>query len=66
MEVIKSGHSVYRLQYHIVWVCKYRGRVLNSGVCEYLKKVLGKLLRSMPGVEIETIDFDGDHLHMAG
>jgi len=26
--------------------------------------VLAKLLRRIPGVEIETIGFDGDHLHM--
>ena len=64
MEVIKSAHSVYRLQYHVVWVCKYRRRVLNPGICGYLRKVLAKLLKSIPGVRIETIGFDGDHLHM--
>lgn len=64
MEMVKAGHSVYRLQYHIVWVCKYRRRILNPGVCEYLKKVLAKLIRSMPGVTIETIGFDQDHVHM--
>ena len=64
MEIIKSSHSVYQLQYHVVWVCKYRRRILNPGVCGYLRKVLPKLLRSMPGVMIETIGFDEDHLHM--
>ena len=64
MEVVRAGHSVYRLQYHVVWVCKYRRRILNPGVCVYLRKVLSKLLRSMPGVMIETIGFDQDHLHM--
>ncbi len=64
MKVIKSAHSLYRLQYHVVWVCKYRRRILNPGVSGYLKKVLAKLLRSIPGVEIETIGFDGDHVHM--
>ena len=64
MEVTKSAHSVYRLQYHVVWVCKYRRRILNPGVSSYLKKVLAKLLRSIPGVLIETIGFDGDHVHM--
>lgn len=64
MEVVKTGHSVYRLQYHVVWVCKYRRRILNPGVCTYLRRVMPKLLRSMPGVEIETIGFDEDHLHM--
>ena len=64
MEVITTGHSAYRLQYHVVWVCKYRRRILNPGVCRYLHKVLLKLCRTMPGVTIETIGFDGDHVHM--
>jgi putative transposase len=64
MEVHRTAHSVYSLQYHVVWVCKYRRRILNPGVCVYLRKVLPKLLRRMPGVEIETIGFDQDHLHM--
>ena len=34
----KTAHSVYCLQYHVVWVCKYRRRILNPGVCsEYSK-----------------------------
>ena len=64
MEVRVSAHCAYRLQYHVVWVCKYRRRILKPGVHEYLNKVLIGLLRQMPGVEIETIGFDGDHLHM--
>ena len=64
MDVVKTGHSLYCLQYHVVWVCKYRRRILNPGVCTYLRKVLPKLLRSMPGVVLETIGFDQDHLHM--
>ena len=64
MEVRITAHSAYRLQYHIVWVCKYRRRILKPGVRTYLHKVLLGLQRSIPGVEIETIGFDGDHLHM--
>jgi len=64
MEVIQTAHSVYSLQYHVVWVSKYRRRILKPGVCAYLQKVLPKLLRSMPGVTIEVIGFDQDHLHM--
>ena len=64
MEVIKSAHSIYRLQYHVVWVCKYRRRILNPAVCGYLRKMMPTLLRSMPGVKVETIGFDKDHLHM--
>ncbi len=64
MEVRIAAHTAYRLQYHVVWVCKYRRRILKPGVRDYLHKVLLGLLRRMPGVEIETIGFDGDHLHM--
>ena len=64
MEAIKTSHSIYRLQYHVVWVCKYRRRLLNPVVCEYFRRILPKLLRSMPGVTVETIGFDLDHLHM--
>ena len=64
MEVQFSSHAVYRLQYHVVWVTKYRRRILKPFVTVYLEKVLPKLLRNMPGVTIETIGFDHDHLHM--
>ena len=64
MEFVRTGHSVYKLQYHVVWVCKYRRRILTPGVCEYFKKALPKLLIKCPGVKVETIGFDKDHLHM--
>ena len=64
MKFTVSGHGVYYLKYHIVWVTKYRRRILNPGVEGYLHKILLKLLQSMPGVKIETIGFDEDHLHM--
>ena len=55
---------MYCLQYHVVWVCKYRRRILKPGVCSYIRKTLPHLLRSMPGVKVETIGFDKDHIHM--
>ena len=64
MELIKTAHSAYHLQYHVVWVCKYRRRILNPGICGYIRKLMPKLLRSMPGVKLETIGLDEDHLHM--
>lgn len=59
-----SSQSVYYTKYHIVWVTQYRRKILNPGMCSYLRKVIPKLLRSLPGVENETIGFDEDHLHM--
>lgn len=64
METYVSGHGIYKLEYHVVWVCKYRRRILKPGVTAYVQKLLRGLLRSMPGVKLETIGFDNDHLHM--
>ena len=64
MEYIKTAHSVYYLQYHVVWVCKYRRRILNPVMCGYIRKLLPKLLRSMAGMELKSIGFDKDHVHM--
>ncbi|MBU4446342.1 transposase [bacterium] len=33
----KSAHSVYRTQYHIVWVTRYRRNILIKGVSQYIK-----------------------------
>ncbi|MEI8672167.1 transposase [Vibrio sp. SA48] len=57
-------YSIYYTKYHVFWVTKYRQKTLNPGMCSDLLKVMPKLLRSLPGVESETIGFDEDHFHM--
>ena len=64
MEVVLTGHWAYHLKYHIVWVTKYRRKILKPGVSEYIRKILPKLARSMAGVKVEQIGFDQDHLHL--
>ena len=51
------------LSYHVVLVTKYRRKILNSGIVEYLRCVLPQLVRSMPGVKLEQMGFDEDHMH---
>ena len=63
MENRLSGHSVYRTEYHIVWIPKYRRRILNSGVKEYLNKLWVKILKGIPGVEIVEQNIQVDHIH---
>ena len=64
METRFSGHGVYRTEYHIVWIPKYRRRILNPGVRGYLSKLFPKVLRQMPGCEILEYNIQIDHLHM--
>lgn len=60
----KSGHSVYKTQYHIVWVTKYRRKILNKGVQEYLRSKLLEVMKYYPDWEIKTIGMEEDHVHL--
>jgi len=64
MEARLSGHGVYRTQYHIVWIPKYRRKVLNPGLAAYLRKIWEKVLREMQGVETVELNILIDHLHV--
>ncbi len=63
METRFSGHGVYRTEYHIVWIPKYRRRILNPGIVSYIRKLFPGILREMPGVEIIEINMQIDHIH---
>ena len=64
MEVRLSGYGVYRTEYHLVWIPKYRCRILNPGVKGYLSKLFHKVLRTMPGCEMVEMNIQVDHIHM--
>ncbi|MFC1808026.1 IS200/IS605 family transposase [Candidatus Omnitrophota bacterium] len=64
MQARRSNHSVYRVQYHIVWVTKYRRKLFNPGLKDHLKRLLYKATRSMPGVEIQEVNVQREHIHM--
>lgn len=64
MEVRLSGHGAYKTEYHIVWIPKYRRRILNPGLAGYLKKVFPQILKTLPGVEIIEKNIQADHIHI--
>ena len=47
----------------MVWIPKYRRKILNPGLRGYLSKVFPKILREMPGVEIVEMSMQVDHIH---
>lgn len=59
----KSSHSVYELKYHIVWITKYRKRVLSGPVGVRLREMLRETCSSMD-VHIEKGHVSSDHVHM--
>ena len=66
MQTFVSGHSVYKTEYHIVWCTKYRRRILNPGLENYLRKLFPKIIKQFPGVIFNVVGFDSvkkDHVH---
>lgn len=64
MELKKSSHGVYKTEYHIAYITKYRRHILNPGLQAYLRKIFPKVIRAMPGVELVKLGMETDHLHM--
>jgi putative transposase len=64
MRLIRSAHAVYKTQYHIVWVTRYRRKILNKGVAEYLKTKLQEARKYYPDWEYIAIGIAEDHLHL--
>jgi putative transposase len=64
VEIRFSGHTAYRTEYHVVWIPKYRHRILNPGVKAYLLKMLPKVLDTIQGCEIIKINIQVDHIHV--
>ena len=63
-DVHLSSHGAYHTEYHISWVTKYRRPILDDGIQRYLKKLLPKITKTMPGCEIIEVNILDDHVHM--
>ena len=63
MELRRSAHAVYELKYHLVWVPKYRARILGGEVNRYLKEVFEQIAEEY-GFHIITVEIMEDHVHI--
>ena len=64
MKLIKAAHSVYQTQYHIVWVTRFRRRILVKGVAKYLETKLEEISKYYPDWKYIAIGIDVDHVHL--
>ena len=62
-EYRKGAHTVYDIQYHLVWVTKYRYQVLRGEVAERAREVLRQVCLSRD-IEIVKGHNSVDHIHM--
>jgi putative transposase len=64
MKIRLSAHGAYHHQYHVVWIPKYRKKILKGEIKQYLEKGLFDVQRFHPDVEIETFSSQVDQVHV--
>ena len=55
---------MYYTQYHLVFVTKYRRKVLVNNMSSYLKAVLKNVEKRYPELEIKEMNADKGHIHI--
>lgn len=63
MKYWKGSQTKYRLMYHLVWIPKYRKRVLKGKVAERIAELLHECA-DMNRWKIEELNIQVDHIHM--
>lgn len=64
MRIQSLSHSLYELQYHIVWGTRYRRKWLKEYVKQELLSSLFETVKKYPTLHIETVNTDEDYVHL--
>ena len=59
----KLSHTIYQCKYHIVWCPKYRYRILEGALAEFVEQTL-KMLCQWRNIEILEMNVKDDHIHL--
>ena len=64
MEKIKRvNHSAYQLNYHFVFIPKYRKAILKEDVAKNLNEIIHEICKHY-GFDIFALEIRSDHLHI--
>ena len=64
MRIRQLNHSVYQIEYHLVWGTKYRRKILKHYVRKELIRGLYKIQRKYPDWYYHKINTGDDHVHL--
>ncbi len=64
MEIRLSAHGAYHHQYHIVWIPKYRKKILRGELKEYIESHIFDIQSFHPDVQIGKYSIQRDHVHL--
>jgi putative transposase len=60
-----NRHSIFKLQFHLVVVTKYRKKVINKEINERLKEITYDIFEQKWGCKIIEVETEADHIHIA-
>jgi putative transposase len=63
MEIQKERHATHLLHAHLVFVTKYRYKVLKGNHIDYLRTLFKETIEEMGGT-LEEFDGEADHVHL--
>jgi putative transposase len=64
MEIRLSAHGTYHHQYHVVWIPKYRKRILKDELKTFIEQRLFDIQEYHPDIAIENYNIQADHIHL--
>ena len=59
----KLSHTTWHCQYHVVWVPKYRYRILTGKIKEHLQSGI-QAICGFSGCEVVELNVQADHVHL--
>jgi putative transposase len=59
----KSAHAVYDIKYHVIWVTKYRYKILRGRVAERARELIRQICHAREIVIVRG-SISPDHIHM--
>src|SRR5512136_2080667 len=62
-EFKKLSHTIYECKYHIVFCPKYRYRIFEGQIGEYVKQQVYSLTKQKDQIEVVEINVQPDHIH---
>lgn len=63
MNRISRNHKVYNISYHIIWIPKYRKRILNGNLKDDLTLLIQQKCTQL-GISLEAYEIMPDHIHI--
>ena len=63
VEYKKGSHTIYNIEYHFVWITKYRYKMIEGQIAQRLREILRQGCQAN-GITIVRGSISRDHVHM--